>query len=160
NQYLQKIIDVSIKNKRHLQNHYNITIKSLYFIKQTLNFTFSKRTGKIKHVMMDDKIIATLRTDGGFAITLDGARFLLESNKVKENCIIIKKEVVDFIKSGRSVFCKHVISCGRNIEVESDAIILDDNDRLVAVGKAILPYSMIIVFKRGAAVRVRHSIND
>ncbi|MEM2855937.1 MAG: PUA domain-containing protein [Candidatus Nitrosocaldaceae archaeon] len=125
-----------------------------------LNFTFSKRTGKIKHVMMDDKIIATLRTDGGFAITLDGARFLLESNKVKENCIIIKKEVVDFIKSGRSVFCKHVISCGRNIEVESDAIILDDNDRLVAVGKAILPYSMIIVFKRGAAVRVRHSIND
>lgn len=125
-----------------------------------LEFIYSRRTGRIRYVMLDGRLIATLRSDGGFALTLDGARLLLETNKVRENCIAIKNEVRDFIKSGRSIFCKHITFCGKNVDAASDVIILDEDGILLAVGKAILPYSMIILLERGAAARVRHSIND
>ncbi len=125
-----------------------------------LEFTFSKRTGKIKHVTLSNKIIATLRSDGGFALTLDGAALLLNTNKIKESCIIVRNDVRNFIKNGRSVFCKHVIFCGNDIKAGSDVIILDEDNNLLAVGKAVLPSSMIKAFKRGIAVKIRHAIND
>lgn len=125
-----------------------------------LEFIYSKKTGRIKHVLLDRKIIATLRTDGGFALTIDGARLLLKTGKVKEHSIIIRSDVAEFIKEGRSVFCKHVLFAGKDIKVNSDVIILDESTNLLAVGKAILPSSMIKAFNRGVAVKVRHSIND
>lgn len=125
-----------------------------------LEFIYSKKTGRIKHVLLNNKIIATLRTDGGVALTVDGAKLLLESNKIRENCVIVRNDVAEFIKEGRSVFCKHVLFAGRNIKVNSEVIILDENNNLLAVGKAILPSKMIREFNRGVAVKVRDSIND
>ncbi|GIU70624.1 MAG: hypothetical protein KatS3mg003_0103 [Candidatus Nitrosocaldaceae archaeon] len=125
-----------------------------------LEFTYSKKTCRIKHVIFNNKIIATLRTDGGFALTIDGAELLLKTNKIKENCIIVRNDVAEFIKEGRSVFCKHVIYAGSNIKANSDVIILDEDNNLLAVGKSVLPYNMIREFNRGVAAKVRHSVND
>ncbi len=133
---------------------------SSYLPLNDLEFIYSNKTGRIKHVLLNSKIIATLRTDGGFAFTLDGAELLLKTSKIREHCITIRSDVVEFIKEGRAVFCKHVIIVGSNIKVNSDVIILDEDDGLIAVGKAILPSKMIKEFNRGVAVKVRHSIND
>lgn len=131
---------------------------SSYFPLDRLEFTFSKRTGKIKHVMLDGKILATLRSDGGFALTLEGAKILLRDERTKEICIVVKNNISQFIREGSSVFCKHVVNCGSNINVGSEVIILNEDNELLGVGKSILPSKLITLLKRGIAAKVRHAI--
>lgn len=121
-------------------------------------FTFSKRTGRIKNILHNNDLVATLRTDGWLALTIYGAKLLLQSKNFKENCVIVNNDVAEFIANGRSVFCKHVVSCGTNIKMGSDVAVLDQDCNVIAVGKATLSYKMMREFKRGVAVKVRESL--
>ena len=123
-----------------------------------LNFTFSKRTGKIKSVLLDDKLIATFRSDGGIALTIHGAELFVRNPKFSENCVVVKEEARDFISMGRSVFAKHVVSCGDRIKPKSEVVIVDTNGNVLAVGKALLSAKMMKYFKSGVAVKVRKGI--
>ena len=49
---------------------------------------------------------------------------LSQSKKFKENCVEINKEAAPFVEEGRSVFCKHVVWCGKNIQIASDTPVL------------------------------------
>ena len=121
-------------------------------------FTFSKRTGRIKFILHDNNLVATLRTDGWLAISIYGANLLLRSKVFRENCVTVDNEIAEFISNGSSVFCKHVINCGNNVMVGSDVAVLDQGDEVIAVGKAILSAKMIKEFKRGVAVKIRESL--
>ncbi len=123
-----------------------------------LEFTFSKRTGRIKNILHDNNLVATLRKDGWLALTVYGAIMLLQSKNFRENCVIVENDVAEFIANGKSVFCKHVISCGRNVMVGSDVAVLDQDENVIAVGRAVLSAKMIREFKRGVAVKVRESL--
>lgn len=121
-------------------------------------FTFSKRTGKIKNILYNNELVATLRTDGWLALTIYGANLLLQSKNFRENCVTVRNDVVEFISNGKSVFCKHVIKCGNNVMIGSDVAVLDQDDNVIAVGKAVLSSRMIKEFKRGVAVKVRKGL--
>ncbi|MCP8308314.1 MAG: queuine tRNA-ribosyltransferase [archaeon] len=123
-----------------------------------LNFTYSKRTGKIKSVLLDDKLIATFRSDGSIALTIHGAELLVKNPKFAENCVVVKDEAKDFIAMGRSVFAKHVLSCGDRIKPKSEVVIVDTDGNVIAVGKALLSAKMMRNFKSGVAVKVRKGI--
>lgn len=123
-----------------------------------LNFTFSKKTGKVRSVLLNDKLIATFRPDGSIALTIHGAELLVKHPKFADNCITIKDEVKDFIAMGKSVFVKHVINCGDRIKPKSETVILDENGKVIAVGKALLSAKMMKHFKSGVAVKVRKGI--
>jgi uncharacterized protein with predicted RNA binding PUA domain len=121
-------------------------------------FTFSKRTGRIKNILHNNELVATLRTDGWLALTIYGAKLLLQSKNFKENCVTVNNDVAEFIANGKSVFCKHVVSCGSNVKVGSDVAVLNQDDNVIAVGKAVLSSKMMKEFKRGVAVKVRESL--
>jgi len=104
-------------------------------------------------------LLCTLRIDGGLAITPFFANMLLKSKKFKENCIEIDQESKPFIQEGRSVFCQHVVWCGKNIMIESEVPVLYKN-KVIAVGKAVLSSPMIQSMKRGVAVRIRDSLKS
>ena len=123
-----------------------------------LNFTLSKRTGKVKSVSLDDKLIATFRSDGGIALTIHGAELLVKNPKFADNCVVVKDEAKDFISIGRSVFAKHVLSCGDRIKPKSEVVIVDTDGNVIAVGKALLSAKMMRNFKSGVAVKVRKGI--
>jgi uncharacterized protein with predicted RNA binding PUA domain len=123
-----------------------------------LTFTFSRRTGRIKNVLLDNNLVATLRTDGGLALTIFGAKLLMQSPNFKENCVTVGDDVSEFICKGKSVFCKHVVKCGNNVRVGSDVAVLDERGNVIAAGKAILSAKMIMEFKRGVAVKVREGL--
>ncbi|MEM3078217.1 MAG: PUA domain-containing protein [Nitrososphaerales archaeon] len=123
-----------------------------------LNFTFSKRTGKIKNVFLDDKLIAIFRPDGSIALTINGAELLVKHPKFAENCVAVKDDAKDFIAMGRSVFVKHVMSCGYRIKPKSEVVVVDANGNVIAVGKALLSAKMMKDFKSGVAVKVRKGI--
>ena len=84
---------------------------------------------------------------------------MLKSKKFKENCLEINQDAEPFVKEGKSVFCKHVVWCGKNIQIASDTPILY-KDKVIAVGKAVLSSEMISDFNRGMAIRVRDSLKS
>ena len=129
------------------------------YLPKDIEMTFSRKTGRIRTVTHQGKLLCTLRIDGGLAISPYFAQILLKSKKFKENCLEITQDAAPFVEEGKSVFCKHVVWCGKNIRIASDTPVLY-NDKVIAVGKAILSSEMISDFNRGMAIRVRDSLKS
>ena len=124
-----------------------------------IRITYSKKTGRIQHVFQDDKLLFTLRIDGGLAITPYFAQVLLKSKKFRENCLEVDEDSKFFVENGSSVFCKHVVWCGKNILIGADVPVLY-KDTVIAVGRAVLSSRMIKSLKRGVAVKIRDSLKS
>jgi len=129
------------------------------YLPKKIEITYSKKTGRIRTVHHDEKLLCTLRIDGGLAISPYFAQLLLANKKFKENCLEINADATSFVREGRSVFCKHVIWAGKNIKITSDTPILFE-DNVIAVGRATLSSEMINDFQRGVAVKVRDSLKS
>jgi uncharacterized protein with predicted RNA binding PUA domain len=126
---------------------------------KNIEISFSKKTGRIREVYHNQKLLCTLRIDGGLAITPFFAQILMKSKKFKENCLEVDQESKPFVEDGRSVFCGHIVWCGKSIRIQSDVPILYKN-RVIAVGKAILSSKMMKEQTRGVAVKVRDSLKS
>ena len=126
---------------------------------KNIEMTFSRKTGRIRTVSHEGNLLCTLRIDGGLAISPYFAQLLLKNKKFKENCLEVNSNAAPFVEEGRSVFCKHVVWCGKNIRITSDTPVLF-NDKVIAVGKAVLSSEMISDFYRGMAVKVRDSLKS
>lgn len=129
------------------------------YLPKNIEIVFSRKTGRIKTVSENGKLLCTLRIDGGLAISPYFAQILLKSKKFKENCLEVNQDAAPFVQDGKSVFCKHVVWCGKNIRIASDTPVLYKN-KVIAVGKAVLSSEMISDFNRGMAVRVRDSLKS
>ncbi|MFQ5781961.1 MAG: PUA domain-containing protein [Nitrosopumilus sp.] len=124
-----------------------------------VEMTFSRKNGRIKTVLHKGKLLCTLRIDGGLAISPYFAQILLKNKTFRNNCVEISEDAVPFVKEGRSVFCKHVVWCGKKVRISADTPVLFKN-KVIAVGKAVLSYEMISDFQRGVAVKVRDSLKS
>ena len=150
---------MDFKDKFAMSMNYTFGIGVNSFLPfDNLQFSFSKRTGRIKSVMLNGKLLSTLRSDGSIAITVYCASLLIKYPLFLENCVVVENGANDFISVGRSVFAKHVVSCGDRVKPSSDVAILDEQGNVIGVGKAILSAKMMRAFNRGVAVKVRESI--
>jgi len=164
-------IDAKEKVHRHVDAIFGAGVSD--GLPADIQFDFSRRTGRIKNFSIGGRLAVTLRTDGGLALTIAGAQYLLENSKqFLENCVKPVSEAVPFVSEGRSLFCKHVEWCGYNIKVGSDVAVIDslsvggdDNDgggtssrKVVAVGIAMLPSRLMKQYRKGVAVKVRQGI--
>ena len=129
------------------------------YLPKDVDVILSRKTGRIRTVSHKGKILCTLRINGSLAISIDFAQTLLQSKTFRENCIEINKDAAPFVMEGRSVFCKHVVWCGKNVRIAADTPILFEN-KIIAVGKAILSSEMISDFNRGVAIKVRDSLKS
>lgn len=128
-------------------------------IPKKVDFVLSKKNGRIRNVYHEKKLLCTLRIDGGLAITPYFAQILLKSKKFKENCLEVDADSKPFVEEGKSVFCSHVLWCGKNVKIAADTPVLFKN-KVIAVGKAVLSAQMIPSMKRGVAVKVRDSLKS
>lgn len=126
---------------------------------KNVEITYSRKNGRIRSVYHDGKILCTLRIDGGLAISTYFAQLLLKSKKFKENCLEVSTDAAPFVEQGKSVFCKHVVWCGKNVMIGSDTPVLYKN-KVIAVGRAVLSSNMIKSMKRGVAVKIRDSLKS
>ena len=129
------------------------------YLPKDIDIILSRKTGRIRTVYHKGKLLFTLRINGSLAISIDFAQTLLQNKIFRENCIEINKDATPFVIQGRSVFCKHVVWCGKNVRIGSDTPILFEN-QVIAVGKAILSSEMISDFERGVAIKVRDSLKS
>lgn len=121
----------------------------------------SKRTGRIRHVYLWDKLLATLRpTNGSFSLTITGARRIIELVKPKRLWVKIQEDAAPFVAKGKSVFAKHVVDADKEIRPQEEVVVIDDKNEILAIGKAILTGEEMKAFKKGVAVRVRRGVAE
>lgn len=122
---------------------------------------FSKRTGRIRHVFLEGKLLATLRpTDGMFSLTIHGANRMAANLKPSRHWVEVNQDVAPFISEGRSVFAKHVKDADAEIRPMEEVFVLDEKNEVLAVGRAVLTGPEMKAFKRGVAVKVRRGVEE
>ena len=150
-------IDPYEKVRRHVDAMFGTGVSDV--LPSDIRFEFSRRTGRIKNFGIGGRLAATLRTDGGLALSIFGAQYLLDNSKqFRDNCIMPIQEAIPFVSQGRSLFCKHVKWCGSNVKVGSDVAIIDNNDKVIATGVAMLSYRLIGQYGKGIAVKCREGL--
>jgi len=123
--------------------------------------TFSRATGRIRHIYSKGKLLATLRpTDGMFSLTVNGARCLNREARFVGMMVEVSKDAAPFIAKGKSVFAKHIVHASPEIRPREEAIVQNEDTEVLAVGKAALTCREMMAFKRGIAVRVRRGIDE
>jgi predicted RNA-binding protein (TIGR00451 family) len=124
-----------------------------------VQIVLSRRTGRIRHVYWNGKLLATLRpTDGLFSLTVEGAKRLLERVKPRRLWVKVQEDVEPFVAQGKSVFAKHVVDADEEIKPQEEVIVIGEGNRVLAVGKAVLTGREMKAFKHGVAVKVRRGI--
>lgn len=119
----------------------------------------SPLTGRIREVYVNGELVGTIRaSDGFFVPTLKGAEKLLSLLPYPKSRVVIPKDVAEYVAERRSVFCKHVIAADKELRPGDETLIVDDEGRLVAIGKSVISGSTILVKKAGIAVKVRKGI--
>jgi len=154
-------IDPREKVCHHVDALFGTGVSATLLLEPNLQFEYSRKTGRIKNFSINKQLVATLRTDGGLALTLFGAQyFVTNSKKFLENCIKPVTDVISFVSEGRSLFCKHVEWCGSNIKVGSDTAVIDESHTVLAVGVALIDSTLMKMYQKGVAVKVRQGIKS
>jgi len=120
---------------------------------------YSRRSGRVKTVFYNGTLFATVKPNGAMALSVAGATILARSPKFKQNCVQVSDDVAEFVKGGKSVFCKFVRWAGKNVYPKSEVAILNGSGRVIGVGMAILNGAVMTQFKSGAAVKVRAGLS-
>ncbi len=127
-----------------------------FFEKNNIYVVKSPKTGRIKYVYLENKLIGTIRaTDERFVPTIYGAKILREKMKKSRLTIQVTSDAAEWIAKGRTVFCKHVIALDEEIRPREEVFIIDEDNRLIALGKSVLSGREIKEKKKGKAVKIR-----
>jgi 7-cyano-7-deazaguanine tRNA-ribosyltransferase len=125
---------------------------------EDFEITFSKTTGKIRHVRRGEDILFTLVPNTGLLIpTFSGGLELLNLGIASVYFVTMDSSVGEFVAKGKSALSKFVVKAGHRIISGEEVLIVDEESNLLGVGRALLDGKEMGAFKRGAAVATRHS---
>lgn len=155
---LKSYLFVKRKIAVHLDYLYGAGTSS-YWPLDELQYEISKKTGRIKRVYWNGRLLCTIKENGSMALTLLGASLLVKCKRVKDKYgVTVSEEAVEPVSEGKSVFAKHVIYCGDGVRPKMDVPIFDPKGNLIAVGQSVLSAKAIREMKRGVAIKVREGL--
>jgi 7-cyano-7-deazaguanine tRNA-ribosyltransferase len=121
-----------------------------------INIEKSKKTGKIRHIYDGKVLIANMRASDSYLVpSKEGAKRLHNAMPYPKNRVVVNKDSEPFALDGKSVFCKFVVECDDNIRANDEVLIVNEEDRLLAYGKALLGACEIEQFESGQAIKTR-----
>jgi len=77
---------------------------------------------------------------------------------VVKKFIIIDDDAVPFVKEGKSVFSKFVISVDDTLRPYDECIVVSEHDEFLAVGQCLLSPCEMGLFSFGQAVKIRDHV--
>ncbi|MFN4133829.1 MAG: PUA domain-containing protein [Candidatus Hadarchaeales archaeon] len=120
-----------------------------------------KTKGRIRQVWLGNEMICAIRaTDGFIVLGRRGAELLHQAVPPPKLRVVVRKDVAQFVAGGRTVFAKHVVAADPEIRPGEEVLVVDENDRLLATGKAILSGEEMLTFKSGVAVKTRRGFYE
>lgn len=127
---------------------------------RTIQITRSPNTHRIRHIFQDGKLLATYRPkDGLLALSITGGQRLLKIFKPPRLRVKVVPGVEEFIVIGGNVFCKHVEEVDPELRPAEEVLVVDKNDKLLAVGRSFFNAEEMLSFKTGVGVKVRHGVD-
>jgi conserved protein with predicted RNA binding PUA domain len=128
---------------------------------ENIQIEYSPRTGRIRFINLNGERLATLRpTDGMLSLSIIAAKFMAENTPFAKCFVTAKSDVSKFIAKGGDVFAVHVVKVDGEIRAKEEVIVKDEAGNVLAVGRALLSSAEMTAFKTGAAVKVRHGVNE
>ena len=73
--------------------------------------------------------------------------------------IILREEAEPFVREGKSIFSKFVIEVDPQIRASDEILVLNEEKKLIAIGRAVIGSKEMLEFKRGVAARNRYGIS-
>jgi 7-cyano-7-deazaguanine tRNA-ribosyltransferase len=126
-----------------------------------VRIVYSKNTGKIRHIHLNEELLATLRpTTGLFVLTLAGAKRLVREVNPLRCWVKVHDDAEPFVSKGRSAFAKHVVDADEEIRPSEEVVVINTKNAVLAVGRALLSGKEMKEFSRGMAVRVRRGVAE
>jgi predicted RNA-binding protein (TIGR00451 family) len=123
---------------------------------ENVKIVFSRKTGRIRYVYLEDKRVVTMRpTDGFLSLSINGAKRIANCGQHARCFVTVQSDVAQFIADGGDVFATHVVTADDEIRAKDEVIVLDEESKVLAVGRAVLSGEEMKAFKRGVAVKVR-----
>jgi predicted RNA-binding protein (TIGR00451 family) len=126
---------------------------------KTIMITRSPNTHRIRHIYNKSDLLATYRPkDGLLALSIPGGQALRAIFKPPRLRVKVVPGIEEFIKNGGNVFCKHVQEVDPELRPAEEVLVVDETDRLLAVGRSFFNAEEMLSFKIGVAVKVRHGV--
>lgn len=126
-----------------------------------IEIQYSPRTGRIRYIDLDGVRLATLRpTDGLLSLSIKAAVFVAKNTPQAKCFVTVQNDVSKFIAAGGDVFAIHVVKVDEEVGAKDEAIVLDEDRQVIAVGRAVLSSGEMRAFKTGVAVKVRHGAKE
>lgn len=119
----------------------------------------SRKTGKIRNVIVDGEHVLSLRAEDGFyTLKLAGARKLHAAFEFPRMRVVVKEDSVPFNRDGRNAFAQFVDKVDPQLRPVDECLVVDWADKLIACGQLHLAPSEVPFFNNGLAVHVREGI--
>jgi len=128
--------------------------------KKGLTYAYSRRSGRLKLVFHEGKPFVTIKPSGAMALSVHGAQVLAKSPRFLDSCVQVSDDVAEFVRGGKSVFCKFVVKAGKNVLPRSEVAVVDSGGRVLGVGVAVINGKHMAQFKSGVAVKVRDGLGQ
>ncbi|MEM1873740.1 MAG: PUA domain-containing protein [Acidilobaceae archaeon] len=124
-------------------------------LERELAVTLSPR-GRIRDVLLGGRRILTLRPSTGmFALTLLAGDVIRECVKPPRHRVIVDSSKLDLIKG--SVLRPVVIDLDPSARAGAEVLVVSEDDRLLGVGKLMLPPAVVKSVDRGEVVKLREA---
>ncbi|WP_252896504.1 PUA domain-containing protein [Metallosphaera hakonensis] len=108
----------------------------------------SVNTWRIRNVLSEDGLFLVLRPqDGLFSLTLASGVSIKECLPSPKLRVIVKDEVASVILEEGNVFAKHVKNVDKSLRNGDEAIVVSEDDKLLAVGKVRLSGEEMMEYK-------------
>jgi 7-cyano-7-deazaguanine tRNA-ribosyltransferase len=128
-------------------------------IRRGVQLTKSKKTGRIRNVTHEGKHLLSLRArDGLFTLKAEGARILHKKFRKPRLRVVVQSDTAEFNREGKNVFAKFVNECDDGLRPRDEVLVVDEDDELVAVARALMNREEMLAFSKGIAARVREGI--
>jgi 7-cyano-7-deazaguanine tRNA-ribosyltransferase len=116
----------------------------------------SKRTRRIRNVLVDGAHILSLRAqDGLYTLKWKGGQRLHNAMESPRLRVVVETDAGAFNRKGRSVFAKFVLEADPELRPWEEVLVVDEEDELLAVGRALMNREEMLAFSVGQAVKVR-----
>ena len=114
----------------------------------------SRRTGRLRAMLRDGQPELVVGTDGVPRPTFRGGVRLHAKVAPGRERVVVHEDAVPFVREGRSLFSTFVVEADPALVPGASALLVDENDVLLSVGRLVLAPNEMGRLRRGVAVRV------
>jgi predicted RNA-binding protein (TIGR00451 family) len=126
-----------------------------------LRSKFSRETGNLKFLTLDGQpYLNYIPTSGYFSLSEPAGVLLHRAVPPPQHRVTVQSSVAEFLRAGKSVFCKHVVAMDEGLSSGAECLVVDEDDRLLALGVALDNARFVLKAASGMAVKVRRGIPE